>query len=88
MIAITKVKSETLLFVFLGACIFLLLNLTSPSFLTLAESQGTAKASQGGISFYCNPPFSKQPVHDCYSSQGKPALMCVHIPPAFQLKTF
>lgn len=86
--AIIKVKSEILLFVLLGACIFLLLNLTSPSFLTQAESQTTATASQGGISFHCNPPFSKQPVYDCYSSQGKPALRSVHIPPAFQLKTF
>lgn len=80
LIAIIKVKSEILLFVRIGARIFLLLNLTSPSFLTQAESQSTAKASQGGISFYCNPPFSKQPVYDCYSSQGKPALMCSYSP--------
>lgn len=73
LITIIKVRSEILLFVFLGACIFLVLNLTSPLLVTQAESQSTVKASQSGISFNCNPPFSKQPVHDCHSSQGKPA---------------
>lgn len=67
-----KVRSEILLFVFLGACIFLVLSLDSPSLATQAESQSTVKVWQDGIRFYFNPPFSKQPEHDCYSPQGKP----------------